>query len=73
MVTADGDWKAQWNADKTVLENHTLTQAEDENFCKHENSYAAVSYAFFPFALACFGSICSQAARFLGALAILEL
>ena len=25
MVTADGDWKARWNADKTVLENHTLT------------------------------------------------
>ena len=26
MVTADGDWKARWNADKTVLENHTLTK-----------------------------------------------
>ena len=22
MVTGDGDWKARWNADKTVLENH---------------------------------------------------
>ena len=72
MVTADGDWKARWNADKTVLENHTLTQAEDEKFCKHENSYAAVGYAFFPFVLGYFGGIGSKAARFLCALAFLE-
>ena len=51
MVAADGDWKARWNADKTVLENHTLTQAEDEKFPKHGNNYAAVGYAFFPFVL----------------------
>ena len=31
MVTRDGDWKSRWNADKTVLENHSLAQAEDEN------------------------------------------
>ena len=53
MVTGDGDWKARWNADKTVLENHTLTQAEDEKFRKHENSYAAVGLAFFPLVLGC--------------------
>ena len=73
MVTADGDWKARWNADKTVLENHTLAKAEDEKFSKHERSYAAVGYAFFPFVLGCFGGIGSQAARFLCALAFLEL
>ena len=73
MVTADGDWKARWNADKTVLENHTLAKAEDEKFSKHERSYAAVGYAFFPFVLGCFGGIGSQVARFLCALAFLEL
>ena len=73
MVTADGDWKARWNADKTVLENHTLAKAEDEKFSKHESSYAAVGYAFFPFVLGCFGGIGSQAARFLCALAFLEI
>ena len=73
MVTGDGDWKALWNADKTVLENHTLTQAEDEKFSKHKNRYAAVGYTFFPFVLGCFGCIGSQAARFLCALAFLEL
>ena len=73
MVTADGDWKARWNADKTVLENHTLAKAEDEKFSKHESSYAAVSYAFSPFVLGCFGGIGSQAARFLCALTFLEL
>ena len=36
MVTGDRDWKARWNADKNVLEDHTLTQAEDEKFRKHE-------------------------------------
>ena len=36
MVAGDWDWKARWNADKNVLENHTLTQAEDEKFRKHE-------------------------------------
>ena len=46
MVTGDGDWKARWNANKTALESHTLTQAEDEKFHKHENSYSAVSYVF---------------------------
>ena len=45
------DWKARWNADKTVLENHFLTQAEDENFPKHETNYAAVGLAFFLFVL----------------------
>ena len=73
MVTADGDWKARWNADKTVLENHTLAKAEDEKFSKHESSYAAIGYAFFPFVLGCFSGIGSQAARFLCALAFLEL
>ena len=38
-----------------------------------ESSYAAVGYAFFPFILGCFGGIGSQAARFLCALAFLEL
>ena len=57
MVTGDGDWKAQWNADKTVLENHTLTQAADEKFRKHETYYAAVGLAFFPFVLGCCGCI----------------
>ena len=42
-------------------------------FRKHENSYAAVNLAFFPFVLGCFGSIGSQAARFLCNLAFLEL
>ena len=73
VVTGDGDWKARWNADKTVLENHTLTQAEDEKFRKHETNYAAVGLAFFPFVLGCFGGIGSQAARFLCTLAILKL
>ena len=73
MVTAVGDWKARWNADKTVLVNNTLTKAEDEKFSKHECSYAAISYAFFPFVLGCFGGIGSQAARFLCALAFLEI
>ena len=73
MVTTGGDWKAQWNADKTVLENHTLTKAGDEKFSKHESSYAAVCYAFFPFVLGCFGGLGSQAARFLCALAFLDL
>ena len=73
MVTGDGDWKARWNADKTVLENHTLTQAEDEKFRKHETNYAAVGLAFFYFVLGCFGGIGSQAARFLSTLAFLEL
>ena len=73
MVTGDGDWKARWNADKTVLENHTLAKAEDEKFSKHESSYAAVGYAFSPFVLGCFGGIGSQAARFLCTLAFLEL
>ena len=30
LVTGDGDWKARWNADNTVLENLTLKQAKDE-------------------------------------------
>ena len=54
LVTGDEDWKARWNADKTVLENHTLTQAEDKKFRKHDTSYAAVDLAFFPFVLGCF-------------------
>ena len=49
MVTADGDWKVLWNADKTVFENYTLTQAEDEKFSKHESSYAAVGLCLFSF------------------------
>ena len=56
-----------------MLENHTLTQAEDEKFRKHETNYAAVGLAFFPFVLGCFGGIGSQAARFLCTLAFLEL
>ena len=73
MVTGDGDWKALWNADKTVLENHTLTHAEDVKFRKHETNYAAVGLAFFPLLLGCFGGIGSQAPRFLCTLAFLEL
>ena len=42
MVTGDEDWKARWNADKTVLENHNLTQAEDGKFRKHKTTYASV-------------------------------
>ena len=56
-----------------MLENRTLTQAEDEKFRKHETNYAAVGLAFFPFVLGCFGGIGSQAARFLCTLAFLEL
>ena len=65
MFTGDGDWKARWNADKTVLENYTLTQAEDEKFKKHETNYAVVGLAFFRIVVGCFGFIGSQAARFL--------
>ena len=63
------------DADKTasVLENHTLTQAEDEKFHKHETNYAFVGFACFPFVLGCCGGIGSQAARFLCTLAFLEL
>ena len=71
MVTGDGDWKARWNADKTVLENHTLTQAEDEKFRKHETNYGLVGLVFFPFVLGSIGGIGSQAARFLFTLAFL--
>ena len=28
MVTGDGDLKTRWNADKTVLENYTLTHED---------------------------------------------
>ena len=50
MVTGDGDWKARWNANKTALESHTLTQAEDEKFHKHENrTVILLSVMFFPF------------------------
>ena len=45
----------------------------NEKFSKYESSDAAVGYAFFPFVLGCFGGIGSQAARFLCALAFLEL
>ena len=31
MVAGNGDWKAKLNSNKTVLENHILTQAENEN------------------------------------------
>ena len=65
--------RARWNANKTVHENHTLTQAYGEKFRKHETNYAAVYLAFFPFVLGCFGGIGSQAARFLCTLAFLEL
>ena len=69
-----GIGKALWNADKTVLENHTLTQAEEEKFLKHENNYAAVCLAFPLLSLAVFfGCIGSQAARFVCTLASLEL
>ena len=61
------------SAVEAVLENHTLSKAEDEKFSKHESSYAAVGYAFSPFVLGCFGGIGSQAARFLCTLAFLEL
>ena len=61
------------DADKTVLENHTLTQADDEKFSKLENNHVAIGLAFFPFVPGCFGGIGSQAARFLCALAFLEL
>ena len=52
------------NADKLVL---TLTQAEGEKFkfLKHKSNYAAVSLAFFPFFLGCFGGIGSHAEKFL--------
>ena len=53
IASRNGDWKPRWNADKTVLENHTvtLTQAKDDNFQKHEANYAAASmgHAFNPF------------------------
>ena len=73
MVTEDGDWNARWSADRTLLENHTLRQAEDEMFRTQETNYAAVCLAFFPFVRGCFGGIVSQAARFLCILALLEL
>ena len=73
MVTGDGNWKARWNADKTVLENHFLTQAEDKNFPKHETNYAAAALAFFFLFIYCFGGIGSQAARFLCTLVFIEL
>ena len=61
---------ARWNADTTVLKNHTLTQAEDEKLRKHETNYAAVGLAFFPFVLGCFCRVGSQAAKFLCTLAM---
>ena len=39
---------AKWNAEKTVFENHTLKQANEEMFRKHENSYAAMGIAVSP-------------------------
>ena len=48
-----------------MLENHTLTKAEDEKFSKHESSYPAVGYAFFPFVLGCFGGIGLSSLAFL--------
>ena len=59
---------ARWNTDKPVLENHTLTQAEDERFRKHE---FGVGLAFFVFVLGCFGGKGSQAFIFLCTLASL--
>ena len=73
LVTGDGDWKARWNSDNTVLENLTLKQAKDEKFWKHETNYVAVGLTFSPFVLDCFGGIGSQAARFLCTLAFWNL
>ena len=39
---------AKWNAEKTVFENHTLKQANEEMFRKHENSNAAMGISNSP-------------------------
>ena len=72
-VNGAGDWKAQFNANNTKLLNPTLTQAESAKYTKHERNYASVGMAFVPFVLGCFGDIGVGAARFLYALAFLEL
>ena len=77
MFIEDGNWKARWNPDKTVPENRTLSQAEDEKFQKHETNSADGGLAFSSFVLCYLGEIGSQAvqfhSQFLCTLAFLEL
>ena len=73
MVTGSGDWKAKMTADGKKFLNPTLTQAEAGKYKKHEEGYAAVGMSFVAFVVGSFGNFGSDAARFLYALAFLEL
>ena len=72
MVSAHGDWKSNWNQDRTKLLNPSLAQKEQGKDKKHASNYAKIGYGFFPFVLGSFGGLGDSAVRFLQALAFCE-
>ena len=72
LVNSQGTWTAATRRNKDKIENPGLVQQEQTKNRKHAAFYSQIGYAFFAFAVSCFGSLGPTAVRCLFSLADLE-
>jgi hypothetical protein len=72
LVNSQGTWTAATRRNKDKIENPGLVQQEQTKNRKHAAFYSQIDYAFFAFAVSCFGSLGPTAVRCLFSLADLE-
>ncbi len=73
LVNSQGTWASVISRNKTKIENPGLVQQDQNKNCKRAHFYAPSGFAFFAFAVSCFGSFGPTAVRCIFSMVDLEM